>query len=68
MLVCEVWIFIVGNIIAGSAKSLPQLVAGRMIAGVGGAGLLSLCIIVVSRKCIPYYVIRASELTRSLQS
>lgn len=49
MLVCEVWVFIVGNIIAGTARSLSQLVAGRMIAGVGGAGLLSLCTIIVSQ-------------------
>lgn len=50
MLVCEVWVFIIGNIIAGTAHTLPQLVAGRLIAGVGGAGLLSLCTIIVSRK------------------
>lgn len=50
MLVCEVWVFILGNIIAGTARTLSQLVAGRMIAGVGGAGLLSLCTIIVSRK------------------
>lgn len=50
MLVVEVWIFIFGNIVAGTAHSLNQLVAGRLISGVGGAGLLSLCTIVVSRK------------------
>ncbi|EKM53013.1 uncharacterized protein PHACADRAFT_98931 [Phanerochaete carnosa HHB-10118-sp] len=49
MLVCEVWVFIVGNIIAGTSRSLSQLVAGRMVAGVGGAGLLSLCTIIVSQ-------------------
>lgn len=49
MLVCEVWIFITGNIIAGTASNLPQLVAGRLIAGVGGAGLLSLITIIISR-------------------
>lgn len=49
MLVCEVWVFIIGNIIAGTAHSLNQLVAGRLIAGVGGAGLLSLVTIIVSR-------------------
>lgn len=50
MLLCEVWVFIIGNIIAGTANSLKQLVAGRLISGVGGAGLLSLCTIIVSRK------------------
>lgn len=50
MLVCEVWVFIIGNIIAGTAHSLAQLVAGRLVAGVGAAGLLSLCTIIVSRE------------------
>ncbi|KAI0083894.1 major facilitator superfamily domain-containing protein [Irpex rosettiformis] len=49
MLVCEVWVFIFGNIVAGTAHNLTQLVAGRLISGVGGAGLLSLCTIVLSQ-------------------
>ncbi|KAI0691484.1 major facilitator superfamily domain-containing protein [Cytidiella melzeri] len=49
MLVCEVWVFIFGNIVAGTAHNLTQLVAGRLISGVGAAGLLSLCTIVVSQ-------------------
>jgi len=40
---------VIGNIIAGTAKSLPQLVAGRLISGVGGAGLLSLSTIILSQ-------------------
>ncbi|KAI0075681.1 MFS general substrate transporter [Panus rudis PR-1116 ss-1] len=49
MLIIEVWIFVIGNIIAGVAKSLPHLVAGRLISGIGGAGLFSLAIIMVSQ-------------------
>lgn len=49
MLLVEVWVFIIGNVIAGAAKTLPQLVAGRLISGVGGAGLLALSTIMVSR-------------------
>ncbi|KAG6809887.1 hypothetical protein H0H92_014268 [Tricholoma furcatifolium] len=48
LLVIEVWVFIVGNIIAGTGKNLTQLVAGRLITGVGAAGLLSLAVILVS--------------------
>ncbi|KAG5637006.1 hypothetical protein H0H81_006150 [Sphagnurus paluster] len=36
------------NIIAGFSNSLTQLVAGRLVGGVGGAGLLSLSTIMVS--------------------
>ncbi|CAL1697219.1 unnamed protein product [Somion occarium] len=49
MLLVEVWVFIIGNVIAGAAKTLPQLVAGRLISGVGGAGLLALSTIMVSQ-------------------
>lgn len=51
MLLVGVWVFIVGNIIAGTARTLQQLVAGRLLSGVGGAGLLSLSTIIVSREC-----------------
>lgn len=50
MLLAEVWVFIFGNIIAGTAHNMNQLVAGRLLAGVGGAGLMSLCTIIVSRE------------------
>lgn len=50
LLIIGIWIFILGNIIAGVSKSLTQLVAGRLISGVGGAGLLSLSTILVSRR------------------
>jgi hypothetical protein len=49
LLIGAVWVFIAGNIIAGTSQSLSQIIAGRLIAGLGGAGLLSLCSIVVSR-------------------
>ncbi|KAF5383203.1 hypothetical protein D9615_004935 [Tricholomella constricta] len=48
LLILEIWIFILGNVIAGVSKNLTQLVAGRLISGVGGAGLLSLSTILVS--------------------
>ncbi|KDQ12764.1 hypothetical protein BOTBODRAFT_34222 [Botryobasidium botryosum FD-172 SS1] len=48
LLLAELWIFIVGNIIAGSGNSLNQLVAGRLLSGIGGAGLLALSIIIIS--------------------
>ncbi|GLB39226.1 putative MFS general substrate transporter [Lyophyllum shimeji] len=48
LLIIEIWVFIFGNIVAGLSRNLSQLVAGRLISGVGGAGILSLCIIMVS--------------------
>ncbi|KIJ37188.1 hypothetical protein M422DRAFT_33878 [Sphaerobolus stellatus SS14] len=48
LLIIDVWIFIIGNLIAGLAKNLTQLVAGRLLSGVGGAGILTLAIIVIS--------------------
>lgn len=54
MLLAEVWVFILGNVIAGTAKRLPQLVAGRLISGVGGAGILALSTIIVSRQFIDH--------------
>ncbi|ESK88282.1 drug resistance subfamily [Moniliophthora roreri MCA 2997] len=48
-LVLELWVFVVGNIIAGTANTLAQIITGRLIAGIGGAGLLSLSIIVISQ-------------------
>lgn len=53
LLIAEIWIFVLGNVIAGSARRLPQLVAGRLVSGVGGAGLLSLATIIVSRESKP---------------
>ncbi|KAF9455740.1 major facilitator superfamily domain-containing protein [Collybia nuda] len=49
LLIIEIWVFILGNLIAGLSKGLTQLVAGRLISGVGGAGLLSLSSILVSQ-------------------
>ena len=67
MLLAEVWIFIIGNIIAGTAHNLTQLVAGRLLAGVGGAGLMALCTVIVSRtftfSSIEAYVIRLPNRT-----
>lgn len=62
MLLAEVWVFIIGNVIAGTAKRLPQLVAGRLISGVGGAGLLALSTIIVSRQSIHYSVVGRKRL------
>lgn len=62
MLLAGVWIFIIGNVIAGTAKRLPQLVAGRLISGVGGAGLLALSTIIVSRQSIHDLLIEPESL------
>jgi predicted MFS family arabinose efflux permease len=50
LLIIDIWIFVLGDLIAGLSKNLNQLVAGRLISGVGGSGLLSLSVIIVSRK------------------
>ncbi|KAH7878225.1 uncharacterized protein C8R40DRAFT_1028255, partial [Lentinula edodes] len=38
-----------GNIIAGTSKTLTQIVVGRLISGIGGAGLMSVVCILVSQ-------------------
>ncbi|KAH8810399.1 major facilitator superfamily domain-containing protein [Flagelloscypha sp. PMI_526] len=48
LLVIVIWIFIAGSLIAGLSNSIELLVAGRMISGVGAAGILSLVIIIIS--------------------
>ncbi|KAE9405978.1 MFS general substrate transporter [Gymnopus androsaceus JB14] len=48
LLFAELWIFIVGNVIAGSAHSLTQLAGGQLVSGVGGAGLLTLSTIIIT--------------------
>ncbi|KAF5348741.1 hypothetical protein D9758_006838 [Tetrapyrgos nigripes] len=48
LLLIELWIFIVGSAIAGASPSLEVLVAGRLISGAGGAGILSLTVIILS--------------------
>jgi MFS family permease len=50
LLFISLWIFVLGNMIAGAANSLGPMVAGRLISGVGAAGLFSLSCIVISRK------------------
>ncbi|KAF9254970.1 MFS general substrate transporter [Marasmius fiardii PR-910] len=49
LLIIELWIFVIGNIISGTAKGLGQIIAGRLIAGIGGAGLLTLSCIVITQ-------------------
>ncbi|KAJ1993386.1 hypothetical protein GGI25_001955 [Coemansia spiralis] len=39
--------FLVGSVICGASKSANMLIAGRVIAGVGGSGLTSLCFVVL---------------------
>ncbi|KAK1218328.1 hypothetical protein PQX77_018999 [Marasmius sp. AFHP31] len=48
-LIIELWVFVIGNIVAGTAKGLGQIIAGRLIAGLGGAGLLTLSCIVITQ-------------------
>lgn len=50
LLIIELWIFIAGNIIAGTSQNLVQLVAGRILSGVGGAGIFALSVIIISRQ------------------
>ncbi|KAE9399714.1 MFS general substrate transporter, partial [Gymnopus androsaceus JB14] len=38
-----------GNVIAGTSKNLTQIIVGRLISGVGGAGLISVVCILVSQ-------------------
>ncbi|KAF5390088.1 hypothetical protein D9757_003736 [Collybiopsis confluens] len=49
LLLIELWIFALGNIIAGTSQTLTQIILGRLISGVGGAGLLSVVCILVSQ-------------------
>ncbi|KAJ4495425.1 major facilitator superfamily domain-containing protein [Lentinula lateritia] len=49
LLLIELWIFALGNIIAGTSKTLTQIVVGRLISGIGGAGLMSVVCILVSQ-------------------
>ncbi|KAK0245282.1 major facilitator superfamily domain-containing protein [Armillaria nabsnona] len=45
----ELWVFIAGNIIAGTSRGLLQMIIGRLISGIGGAGLLSLTGIIIAQ-------------------
>ncbi|KAG7092115.1 hypothetical protein E1B28_008489 [Marasmius oreades] len=49
LLIIELWVFVLGNIISGTANGLGQIIAGRLIAGLGGAGLLTLSCIVITQ-------------------
>ncbi|KAK0197987.1 major facilitator superfamily domain-containing protein [Armillaria mellea] len=45
----ELWVFIGGNIITGTSRSLLQMIIGRLISGIGGAGLLGLTSIIIAQ-------------------
>ncbi|TRM65410.1 major facilitator superfamily domain-containing protein, partial [Schizophyllum amplum] len=47
-LLIELWIFVIGNTIAGTSTTLAQLIVGRLISGIGGAGMLSMVCVLVS--------------------
>ncbi|KIK70070.1 hypothetical protein GYMLUDRAFT_34532 [Collybiopsis luxurians FD-317 M1] len=49
LLLIELWIFALGNIIAGTSQTITQIIVGRLISGIGGAGLLSVVCILVSQ-------------------
>ncbi|KIK70071.1 hypothetical protein GYMLUDRAFT_540106 [Collybiopsis luxurians FD-317 M1] len=49
LLLIELSIFVLGNVIAGTSKTLTQIIIGRLISGIGGAGLLSVVCILVSQ-------------------
>ncbi|KAJ3139748.1 hypothetical protein HK100_011159, partial [Physocladia obscura] len=42
------FIFELGSLICGSATNMPMLIVGRAIAGIGGGGIFSLVLIIVS--------------------
>ncbi|KAJ3131012.1 hypothetical protein HK100_006985 [Physocladia obscura] len=46
--VSAIGIFELGSLICGSATSMPILIAGRAIAGVGGGGVFALVLIIIS--------------------
>ncbi|KJX92932.1 MFS transporter like protein [Zymoseptoria brevis] len=46
--IAAVMIFELGSFICGAARNSPMLIAGRAIAGVGGAGILSGAMLIVS--------------------
>ncbi|KAI8909272.1 major facilitator superfamily domain-containing protein [Powellomyces hirtus] len=48
MFVAAILIFEIGSAICGAATSMPMLIVGRAIAGVGGGGLFSLILIIIS--------------------
>src|SRR5262250_2776792 len=42
MLLVALAVFALGSVVCGAAQSLPQLVAGRVLQGLGGGGLMTL--------------------------
>lgn len=46
--VCSVVIFEVGNLLCGFASGSPMLIAGRALAGIGGAGNMTGCFIIIA--------------------
>jgi len=48
LLVFAITVFTVGNLLCGFSKNIAQLIAFRVIAGLGGGGIGVLCLIIVS--------------------
>ncbi|KAI8812834.1 major facilitator superfamily domain-containing protein, partial [Cladochytrium replicatum] len=48
VLLFAISIFTVGSLICGAAISIVMLIAGRVIAGIGGGGIVSLCFIIIA--------------------
>ncbi|KAI8803199.1 major facilitator superfamily domain-containing protein [Cladochytrium replicatum] len=46
--VCTILMFEIGSLICGLANSMTMLIAGRAIAGIGGGGIMSLVLIIIS--------------------
>ena len=43
-----VGVFLIGSAISGSSISIPMLIFGRAVQGVGGGGIISLALIIIS--------------------
>ncbi|KAJ2766269.1 hypothetical protein IWQ56_003784, partial [Coemansia nantahalensis] len=47
-IVVAIVVFLVGSIVCAVAQTMPALIAGRAVQGIGGAGLISMALIVIA--------------------